>query len=40
MTIERFQYLVIGSGVAGTLANQGQKTVTAERSMVGRWHPR
>jgi pyruvate/2-oxoglutarate dehydrogenase complex dihydrolipoamide dehydrogenase (E3) component len=40
MTIERFQNLVIGSGVAGkilawTLAKQGQKTVIVERSMVG-----
>src|SRR5947209_8838284 len=40
MTIEHFQNLVIGSGVAGkilawTLAKQGQKTVVVERSMVG-----
>jgi pyruvate/2-oxoglutarate dehydrogenase complex dihydrolipoamide dehydrogenase (E3) component len=40
MTIEHFQNLVIGSGVAGkllgwTLANQGQKTVVVERAMVG-----
>jgi pyruvate/2-oxoglutarate dehydrogenase complex dihydrolipoamide dehydrogenase (E3) component len=40
MTIERFQNLVIGSGVGGkiiawTLAKKGQKTVTVERSMVG-----
>src|SRR5215813_11097947 len=40
MTIEHFQNLVIGSGVAGkilawTLASQGQKTVVVERSMVG-----
>jgi pyruvate/2-oxoglutarate dehydrogenase complex dihydrolipoamide dehydrogenase (E3) component len=40
MTIEHFQNLVIGSGVAGkiigwTLATQGQKTVVVERSMVG-----
>src|SRR5215813_13181272 len=40
MTIEHFQNLVIGSGVAGkilawTLASQGQKTVAVERSMVG-----
>jgi pyruvate/2-oxoglutarate dehydrogenase complex dihydrolipoamide dehydrogenase (E3) component len=40
MTIERFQNLVIGSGVGGkilawTLAKQGQKTVVVERSMVG-----
>ena len=40
MTIEPFQNLVIGSGVAGkllawTLAKQGQKTVVVERSMVG-----
>src|ERR1700687_1816210 len=40
MTIERFQNLVIGSGVAGkilawTLAKEGQKTVVVERSMVG-----
>jgi hypothetical protein len=37
---ERFQNLVIGSGVAGkilawTMAKQGQKTVVVERSMVG-----
>ncbi len=40
MTTERYQNLVIGSGVAGkllawTLAKQGQKTVVVERSMVG-----
>ncbi|HEV3084788.1 MAG TPA: FAD-dependent oxidoreductase, partial [Gemmataceae bacterium] len=40
MTIEHVHNLVIGSGVAGkilawTLAKQGQKTVTIERSMVG-----
>jgi pyruvate/2-oxoglutarate dehydrogenase complex dihydrolipoamide dehydrogenase (E3) component len=40
MSIEQFQNLVIGSGVAGkiiawTLAKQGQKTVVVERSMVG-----
>src|SRR5262249_53165600 len=40
MTIEPFQNLGIGSGVAGkilawTLAKQGQKTVVVERSMVG-----
>src|ERR1700758_2828380 len=40
MTIEHFQNLVIGSGVAGkilawTLAKQGQKTVAVERAMVG-----
>jgi pyruvate/2-oxoglutarate dehydrogenase complex dihydrolipoamide dehydrogenase (E3) component len=40
MTIEHFQNLVIGTGVAGkiltwTLARQGQKTVAVERSMVG-----
>jgi pyruvate/2-oxoglutarate dehydrogenase complex dihydrolipoamide dehydrogenase (E3) component len=40
MTIEHFQNLVIGSGVAGrilawTLASQGQKTVVVERAMVG-----
>src|SRR5262245_46172543 len=40
VTIEPFQNLVIGSGVAGkllawTLAKQGQKTVVVERSMVG-----
>jgi pyruvate/2-oxoglutarate dehydrogenase complex dihydrolipoamide dehydrogenase (E3) component len=40
MTIEHFQNLIIGSGVAGkilawTLASQGQKTVVVERSMVG-----
>jgi pyruvate/2-oxoglutarate dehydrogenase complex dihydrolipoamide dehydrogenase (E3) component len=40
MTIEHFQNLVIGSGVAGkiiawTLAKQGQKTIVVERSMVG-----
>src|SRR5262245_8254112 len=40
MTIEHFQNLVVGSGVAGkilawTLAKQGQKTVAVERSMVG-----
>jgi pyruvate/2-oxoglutarate dehydrogenase complex dihydrolipoamide dehydrogenase (E3) component len=40
MTIEHFQNLVIGSGVAGkiiawTLARQGQKTVVVERAMIG-----
>src|SRR5262249_22886626 len=40
MTIDHFENLVIGSGVAGkllgwTLAKQGQKTVVIERSMVG-----
>jgi pyruvate/2-oxoglutarate dehydrogenase complex dihydrolipoamide dehydrogenase (E3) component len=40
MTVEHFQNLVVGSGVAGkiiawTLAKQGQKTITVERSMVG-----
>src|SRR5260370_20096176 len=40
MSIEHFQNLVIGSGVAGkilawTLASQGQKTVVVERAMVG-----
>src|SRR5262249_11175839 len=40
MTIEPFQNLVIGSGVAGkiiawTLAKQGQATVVVERAMVG-----
>jgi pyruvate/2-oxoglutarate dehydrogenase complex dihydrolipoamide dehydrogenase (E3) component len=40
MTVENYQNLVIGSGVAGkliawTLAKQGQKTVVVERSMVG-----
>src|SRR5262249_57664517 len=40
MSIEHFQNLIIGSGVAGkilawTLASQGQKTVVVERSMVG-----
>src|SRR5580698_1348676 len=40
MTIERFQNLIIGSGVAGklvgwTLAKQGQKTIVVERSMIG-----
>src|SRR5215831_19897941 len=40
MTIEHFQNLVIGSGVAGkilawTLAGQGQRTVVVERAMVG-----
>src|SRR5262245_8065624 len=40
MTVEPFQNLVIGSGVAGkilawTLASQGQKTVVVERAMVG-----
>ena len=40
MSIEHFQNLIIGSGVAGkilawTLAGQGQKTVVVERSMVG-----
>ena len=40
MTVEHYQNLVIGSGVAGkilawTLAKKGQKTVVVERSMVG-----
>jgi pyruvate/2-oxoglutarate dehydrogenase complex dihydrolipoamide dehydrogenase (E3) component len=40
MSVERYQNLIIGSGVAGkiigwTLASQGQKTVVVERSMVG-----
>jgi len=40
ISIEHFQNLIIGSGVAGkilawTLASQGQKTVVVERSMVG-----
>src|SRR5580692_9106996 len=40
MTVEHFQNLIIGSGVAGkiiawTLASQGQKTVVVERAMVG-----
>src|ERR1700731_5483478 len=40
MTVEHFQNLVIGSGVAGkllgwTLAKQGQKTVVVQRAMVG-----
>src|SRR6202045_5536037 len=40
MTVELFQNLVIGSGVAGkllawTLAKQGQKTVVVQRAMVG-----
>src|SRR6516162_6134909 len=40
MTIEHFQNVVIGSGVASkilswTLAKQGQSTVVVERSMVG-----
>jgi pyruvate/2-oxoglutarate dehydrogenase complex dihydrolipoamide dehydrogenase (E3) component len=40
MSIEQFQNLVIGSGVAGkiigwTLASQGQKTIVVERAMVG-----
>jgi pyruvate/2-oxoglutarate dehydrogenase complex dihydrolipoamide dehydrogenase (E3) component len=40
MNTEHFQNLIIGSGVAGkilawTLAEQGQKTVVAERAMVG-----
>src|SRR5215469_2913877 len=40
MTVENYQNLVIGSGVAGkilawTLAKQGQKTAVVERSMVG-----
>src|SRR5260370_39810140 len=40
MSIEHFQNLIIGSGVAGkiiawTLAGQGQKTVVVERAMVG-----
>jgi pyruvate/2-oxoglutarate dehydrogenase complex dihydrolipoamide dehydrogenase (E3) component len=40
MSVEHFQNLIIGSGVAGkllgwTLASQGQKTVVVERAMVG-----
>src|SRR5947209_15891400 len=40
MSIERYQNLVIGSGVAGktlagTLAKRGEKTVVVERSMIG-----
>jgi pyruvate/2-oxoglutarate dehydrogenase complex dihydrolipoamide dehydrogenase (E3) component len=40
MTVERVQNLVNGSGVAGrilawTLAQQGQKTIVVERSLVG-----
>jgi pyruvate/2-oxoglutarate dehydrogenase complex dihydrolipoamide dehydrogenase (E3) component len=40
VTVEAYQNLVIGCGVAGkllswSLANQGQKTVVVERSMVG-----
>src|SRR6516164_1035753 len=40
MTIEHFQNLIIGCGVAGkilawTLAKQSQKTVVVERSMIG-----
>ena len=40
MTIEHFQNLVIGCGVAGkiiawTLAKQDQKTAVVERSMIG-----
>jgi pyruvate/2-oxoglutarate dehydrogenase complex dihydrolipoamide dehydrogenase (E3) component len=40
MTIEHFENLVIGSGVAGkilawTLGKEGQKTVVVERSMIG-----
>src|SRR5438067_10341209 len=40
MNAERFENLVIGSGVAGkllgwTLAGQDQKTVVVERAMVG-----
>jgi pyruvate/2-oxoglutarate dehydrogenase complex dihydrolipoamide dehydrogenase (E3) component len=40
MNTERFQNLIIGSGVAGkiiawTLARQGQKTVVVERALVG-----
>jgi pyruvate/2-oxoglutarate dehydrogenase complex dihydrolipoamide dehydrogenase (E3) component len=40
MTIEHFQNLVIGSGIAGkilawTLASQGQRTVVVERAMIG-----
>jgi pyruvate/2-oxoglutarate dehydrogenase complex dihydrolipoamide dehydrogenase (E3) component len=40
MSIERYQNLIIGSGVAGkilawTLASRGQKTVVVERAMVG-----
>ena len=40
MSVERYQNLVIGSGVGGkligwTLARRGQKTVVVERSMIG-----
>lgn len=40
MSVEQFQNLIIGSGVAGkilawTLAKQGQKTVIVERAMIG-----
>jgi pyruvate/2-oxoglutarate dehydrogenase complex dihydrolipoamide dehydrogenase (E3) component len=40
MSVERYQNLIIGSGVVGkilawTLANQGQKTIVIERAMVG-----
>ena len=40
MSVERFQNLVIGSGVAGkiiawTLAKRGQRTVVVERAMIG-----
>ena len=40
MSVEYYQNLIIGSGVAGkilgrTLASQGQKTVVVERAMVG-----
>jgi pyruvate/2-oxoglutarate dehydrogenase complex dihydrolipoamide dehydrogenase (E3) component len=40
VSVENYQNLIIGSGVAGkilawTLAKQGQKTVTVERAMVG-----
>jgi pyruvate/2-oxoglutarate dehydrogenase complex dihydrolipoamide dehydrogenase (E3) component len=40
MSVEHFQNLIIGSGVAGkligwTLASRGQKTVVVERAMVG-----
>src|SRR4051812_48915423 len=40
MSVEQFQNLIIGSGVAGkilawTLAKQGQRTVVVERAMIG-----
>ena len=40
MSVERFQNLVIGSGVAGkiiawTLAKRGQRTIVVERAMIG-----